>query len=76
MSEISYIEFTAKADLLFVRIVGGQSHGSVQINKVYSDHSRKLFAEFTPAEWASIVATMSALGETGATFRMFEAMQK
>ena len=76
MSEISYVEFTAKADLLFVRIVGGEFHGSVQINKINQDKSRQLLAEFQPNEWASIVATMSALGETGTTFRMFEAIQK
>lgn len=29
-----------------------------------------------PSEWASIVASVSALGETGASFRMFEAAQK
>lgn len=76
MSEISYIEFTAKADLLFVRIVGGESHGSVQINRVHPDQSRQLLVELSAAEWASIVATMTCLGETGATFRMFEALQK
>lgn len=81
MSEITLVEFSAKADLRFVRIVGGEFHGSVQINKMHRDvpsgpESKQLLAEFTPAEWASIVATMSALGETGTTFRMFEAMQK
>ena len=76
VGEISYVEFTAKADLSFVRIVGGEFHGSVQIIKTHPDKSRQLLAEFRPAEWASVVATMSALGETGTTFRMFEAMQK
>jgi hypothetical protein len=76
MSDIRYIEFTAKADLLFVRIEGGEFHGSVQITKVHQDKSRQLLAEFTPAQWASIVATMSALGEDGTTFRVFEAFQK
>lgn len=76
MSEISYVEFHSKDGLYFVRIVGGQFHGSVQIVKVHADKSRQLLVEFPPNEWASIVATMSALGETGTTFRMFEAMQK
>lgn len=76
MSDIKYVEFQAKSDLMFMRIVGGEFHGSVQINKTFSDGSRRLLAEFRPNEWASIIATMSALGETGTTFRMFEAMQK
>ena len=33
-------------------------------------------AVIPPSEWASIVATVSALGETGTTFRIFEAAQK
>jgi hypothetical protein len=81
MSEIRYVTFQAKADLRFVRIEGGDFHGSVQINKVHrgapgAPESIQLLAEFQPNEWASIVATMSALGETGTTFRMLEAMQK
>lgn len=76
MSEISYVEFAVKGELLFVRIVGGDFHGSVQIHKLHPDKSRQLLAEFPPNEWASIVATMSALGENGTTFRMFEALQR
>ncbi len=70
------VVFQAKADLLFVRFQGGQYHGTVAVRKVHADKSIQLLAEFTPAEWASIVATMTCLGETGATFTMFEALQK
>jgi len=76
MSDMQETVFYAKADLLFVRFVGGQCHGTVAIRKVHPDKSVQLLAEFAPAEWASIVATMCCLGETGATFTMFEALQK
>lgn len=76
MSDISYVEFNVRGDLRFVRIVGSERHGSVQILKRSPSNQECLLAEFPPNEWASIVATMSALGETGTTFRMFEAMQK
>ena len=66
--------FHAKECLDFIRTVGGEDHGSVTVRMTQG--GSMLTFRFTPAEWASVVATMSALGETGTTFRMFEAMQK
>ncbi len=75
-TEIKETVFHSKDGLAFIRFDGGQFHGSVQLCKIHPDGARQMLAEWLPAEWASIVATMSALGETGTTFRMFEALQK
>jgi hypothetical protein len=52
--------------------------GSVHIRKYVESGSTALAAEaiIDPSSWASIVASVSALGETGTTFRMFETIQK
>lgn len=67
--------FQAKDGFAFGRVIGGEHHGSVKAHLI-KDGSVVWGTMFSPAEWSSIVATMSALGETGTTFRMFEAMQK
>lgn len=67
--------FQAKDGFQFHRIIGGENHGSVKVH-IVKDNVLIWGTLFTAAEWASVVATMSALGETGTTFRMFEAMQK
>lgn len=76
MCEINEIAFYTKNDLKFVRITGGEFHGTVALRKIHPDKSEQLLAEWSPSEWASVVATMSCLGETGATHTMFEALQK
>lgn len=76
MTEASQeVTFHAKDGFEFRRIVGGEHHGSVKVH-VIKDGAVIWGSMFKPAEWASVVATMTCLGETGATFTMFEALQK
>jgi hypothetical protein len=67
--------FHVKDGFQFTRITGGEHHGSVKI-AVVKDGAVVYGTMLPPNEWASVAATMSALGETGTTFRMFEAMQR
>jgi hypothetical protein len=69
------LAFQAKDGFKFVRLVGGESHGSVKVF-IEKDGATIWGTMFTPAEWSSIAASMTCLGETGATFRMFEALQR
>jgi hypothetical protein len=77
--------FHAKNGLCFERIKTLQSpeggtYGSVRIAKVsgpdISDGLGETLAILEPNEWASVCASMSAIGENDTTFRMFEALQK
>lgn len=70
--EEKFSTFNAKDGLSFTRVTGGVHHGSVHVN--FSDGRAVVI--LTAEQWASVAASMSALGETGISYRMFEALQK
>jgi hypothetical protein len=73
--------FHSKCGLCFERLLTADQWGSVRVAMIdtqseMQDGGGKTLAVLAPNEWASVVASMSALGETGTTFRMFLEMQK
>lgn len=56
-----------------------EQYGGVRIHvheNANPDTPAIMIAEFTADEWASIVASCSALGETGTTWRMLRELQR
>ena len=75
MSEFHGSWFHAKDGWFFRRL----SDGSVEIvkrNTAHDDDPIVAQGIFTVEDWASIVASVSGLGESGASFRICESLQR
>ncbi len=74
--------FHVREGYCFERIKEGPNYGGVRVAKINSgkegidDASGETLIVMTASEWSSVAASMTCLGESGATHGMFFALQK